>query len=238
MKIVFFVLPVLGFEASLLLHEWFCSWVFACRLFHLSQCHAAVITVDEQALGGGPGLAHRVHLPEGSMMTEFVAAMEGLSLAPATTVNATVQPPWAADRPTDTASERFLSPEGPRAKVPRQNDPSTPVPPSGPPPGLRPTGASAPSAPWRASASHATAPAPDASAPDAAASAPRDPLVPEASRADVCAARWFDRVGRLNPILSMHESHAPAFAWHDPVMFLVKKSLVRTLWDRCQSQVT
>ena len=39
---------------------------------------AAVITVDEQALGGGPGLAHRVHLPEGSMMIEFVAAMEGL----------------------------------------------------------------------------------------------------------------------------------------------------------------
>ena len=48
---------------------------------------AAVITVDEQALGGGPGLAHRVHLPE----SEFVAAMEGLSLAPATTVNASVE---------------------------------------------------------------------------------------------------------------------------------------------------
>ena len=53
---------------------------------------AAVITVDEQALGGGPGLAHRVHLPEGSMMTEFVAAMEGLSLGPATTVNASNRP--------------------------------------------------------------------------------------------------------------------------------------------------
>ena len=101
---------------------------------------AAVITVDDQALGGGRGLAHRVHLPEGSMMTEFVAAMEGLSLAPATTVNASVeqaepppppptlppaaksrppvrtppvQPSWAADRPTDTASERFLSFQGP-----------------------------------------------------------------------------------------------------------------------------
>ena len=45
---------------------------------------AAVITVDEQALGGGPGLAHQMHLPEGSMMTDFVAIFEGLSLAPAT----------------------------------------------------------------------------------------------------------------------------------------------------------
>ena len=46
---------------------------------------AAVITVDEEALGGGPGLAHQVHLPEGSMMADFVARFEGLSLsAPAT----------------------------------------------------------------------------------------------------------------------------------------------------------
>ena len=48
---------------------------------------AAVITVDEQALGGGPGLAHQLHLPEGSMMTDFVARFEGLSLAPATSAD-------------------------------------------------------------------------------------------------------------------------------------------------------
>jgi len=88
MNIVFFVLPVLGFA----------SFIY-CMVLLMGFCLqaapeptpavpvpdvAAVITVDEQALGGGPGLAHQVHLPEGSMMTDFVALFEGLSLAPAT----------------------------------------------------------------------------------------------------------------------------------------------------------
>ena len=176
---------------------------------------AAVITVDEQALGGGPGLAH----------SAFARGVNDGRTSTATSITATnCQSQTTCQNPTcpATMGSRQANPgRRSQGRMILQHQCHQvvhlrvwvqlvilPLPPS---------------APWRASASDATAPAPDASAPDAAASAPRDPLVPEASRADVCAARWFDRVGRLNPILSMHESHAPAFAWHDPVMFLVKK---------------
>ena len=47
----------------------------------------AVITVDAEAMGGGSGYAHRVQLPEGSMMAEvfvadILASMEGLTPGP------------------------------------------------------------------------------------------------------------------------------------------------------------
>ena len=55
-----------------------------------------------------------------------------------------------------------------------------------------------------------------------------------AKRGDEVAERWFKQVVKKNHFLLSNNEMSLQFAWHDPVIFLVKNSLVRTLWDRCQ----
>ena len=81
---------------------------------------AAVITVDAEALVG-PGLAHVAQLLEGSMMADFVALFEGLSLAPATAV---VQGGDASVGGVASVPEEELPIPGPpsnRLQLPHQN---------------------------------------------------------------------------------------------------------------------
>ena len=190
-------------------------------------------------MGGGSGYAHRVQLPEGSMMAEvfvadILASMEGLTLDASVQAHDTEEhraaPPPPPKRaaphpaPAKPAARRFLEVEGeqPPLQKARGATAMQPEQAEGPPPGSA-AASSAPSAsarPPSASARPADVTPPwhrqDAN-PSAAA---REP----SATAEECADRWHEEVVKRSNWLTLQDALAPQFRMFDPVMFLAWKT--------------
>ena len=177
-------------------------------------------------MGGGSGYAHRVQLPEGSMMAEvfvadILASMEGLTLDASVQAHDTEEhraaPPPPPKRaaphpaPAKPAARRFLEVEGEQPPLQKARGATA----------MQPEQPEGPAAASSASSARPADVTPPWHRQDANPSATaREP----SATAEECADRWHEDVVKRSNWLTLQDALAPQFRMFDPVMFLAWKT--------------